>query len=311
MTTTIHRPMTPEDTLAYESHNRTRQTTIAAAAGALLLIAAITGLIGPHAKVSEQTLSLITQHKRASLSILSAVINAVSEIGIAATLIYLWQCTRRRVETTLPIAPILAIVGVSLAVIGGVAYAFEISSKANEFVTTGAQTYDEANRLTGGVGLLVLQVLSQLGALLIAISFVLVSLQTMRVGLLPRFMGYVGMFAGFLVLFPIIVIPVVQLYWLIAIAILLSGNWPSGLPPAWRSGQAEAWPSATEARARRAAAGEASREQRSARKRGAHRERVSDAPGLTSGASPSDLAGGDSDPRTHSGTPKRKRKRRH
>jgi hypothetical protein len=281
MTTTIHRPMTPEDTLAYESHNRVRRSTIAVAAGVLLLLAAITGLIGPHAAVSEQTLSLITQHKRATLSVLSAVINAVSEIATAATLIYLWQCARRRAETTLPIAPILAIIGVSLAVIGGVVYAFEISAKANEFVTTGAQTYDEANRLTGGVGLL------------------------------PRFMGYVGMFAGFLVLFPIIVIPVVQLYWLVAIAILLSGNWPSGLPPAWRTGQAEAWPSATEARARRAAAGESAREQRSARKRGAHRERVSDAPGLTSGASSSDLAGGDSDPRTHSGTPKRKRKRRH
>jgi hypothetical protein len=301
--------MTPEDTLVYESHKRMRQTTIAAAAGVLLLLAAITGLIGPHAKVSEQTLSLITQHKRATLSILSAAINAVSEIGIAATLVYLWQCTRRRAENTLAIAPILAIVGVTLAVVGGVVYAFEISSKANEFVTTGAQTYDEANRLTGGAGLLVLQVLSQLGALLIAISFVLVSLQTMRVGLLPRFMGYVGMFAGFLVLFPIIVIPVVQLYWLLAIAILLSGNWPSGLPPAWRSGRAEAWPSSAEARARRAAAGEASLEQRSARKRGAHRERVSDAPDLTSGAS--GLSGNDSDARTRSGTPKRKRKRRH
>jgi hypothetical protein len=138
-----------------------------------------------------------------------------------------------------------------------------------------------------------------------------VSLQTMRVGLLPRFMGYVGMFAGFLVLFPIIVIPVVQLYWLVAIAILLSGNWPSGLPPAWRSGRAEAWPSSAETRARRAAAGEASREQRSARKRGAHRERVSDAPDLSAGASASDPTGGDSDPRTRSGTPKRKRKRRH
>ena len=303
--------MTPEDTLVYESHNRMRQTTIAAAAGVLLLLAAITGLIGPHAKVSEQTLSLITQHRRATLSILSAVINAVSEIGIAATLIYLWQCARRRAETTLAIAPILAIVGVSLAVVGGVVYAFEISSKANEFVTSGAQTYDEANRLTGGAGLLVLQVLSQFGALLIAISFVLVSLQTMRVGLLPRFMGYVGMFAGFLVLFPIIVIPVVQLYWLLAIAILLSGNWPSGLPPAWRSGRAEAWPSSAETRARRAAAGEASREQRSARKRGAHRERVSDAPDLPSEAPASDLTVGDSDARTRSGTPKRKRKRRH
>ena len=303
--------MTPEDTLAYESQNRVRRTTIAAAAGVLLLLASILGLVGPHAAVSEQTLSLIVQHKRGTLSILSAVINAVSEVGIAVTLIYLWQCTRRRVEGTLPIAPILAIVGVSAAVIGGVVYAFEITSKANEFATTGAQTYDEAIRLTGGLGLLILQILSQLGALLIAIAFILVSLQTMRTGLLPRFMGYVGMFAGVLVLFPIIVVPVVQLYWLVAVAILLSGNWPSGLPPAWSTGRAEAWPSSAEMRARRVAAGEASREQRSARKRGAHRDRVSDGGALNSGASASGRAGGDSDPRTRSGTPKRKRKRRH
>ena len=294
--------MTPEDTLAYESRHRVRQTTIAAAAGALLMVAAIVGLLGPHAVVSEQTLSLITQHKRETLSIVTALINAVSEIAIAVTLLYLWQCARVRAERTLPFIPVLAIAGVVLALIGGVTYAFEIGSKANQFVTTGAQTYDEANHLTDGAGLLILQVLSQLGALFIALAFVLVSLQSMRVGLLPRFMAYVGMFAGVLVLFPIIVIPVVQLYWLVAVAILFSGNWPSGLPPAWLSGRAEPWPSSAEMRARRVAATEATREQRSARKRGTHRARVSDAPQPDTAP--------DSAARTRASTPKRKRKHR-
>jgi hypothetical protein len=296
--------MTPEDTLAYESRHRVRQTTIAAAAGALLMVAAIVGLLGPHAVVSEQTLSLITQHKRATLSIVTALINAASEMAIAATLVYLWQCSRVRAERPLPFIPVLAIAGVVLALVGGIVYAFEIGSKANEFVTTGAQTYDEANRLTDGAGLLILQVLSQLGSLFIALAFGLVSLQSMRVGLLPRFMAYVGMFAGVLVLFPIIVIPVVQLYWLVAVAILFSGNWPSGLPPAWLSGRAEPWPSSAEMRARRVAGSEAARDQRSARKRGTNRQRVSDAPPANSETAR------DASARTRASTPKRKRKHR-
>ena len=66
-------------------------------------------------------------------------------------------------------------------------------------------------------------------------------------------MGYLGIFAGVLVLFQIIQIPVVQGYWLAALGYLFSGRWPSGVPPAWRQGRAEPWPSSAEMRARRAA----------------------------------------------------------
>jgi len=59
----------------------------------------------------------------------------------------------------------------------------------------------------------------------------------MRVGLLTRFMGYLGIFTGVLVLFPIgSPVPVVQGFWLLALAYLFSGRWPNGVPPAWRSG---------------------------------------------------------------------------
>jgi hypothetical protein len=71
---------------------------------------------------------------------------------------------------------------------------------------------------------------------------VLVSLAAMRVGLLPRFLGYLGIVAGVLTILPFLPIPIVEAYWLLALAYLLSGRWPSGVPPAWTSGVAVPWP---------------------------------------------------------------------
>ena len=61
----------------------------------------------------------------------------------------------------------------------------------------------------------------------------------MRVGLLTRLMGYIGIVAGaMLVLFPL---PVVQIFWMGALGALFFGRWPGGDPPAWRTGKAEPW----------------------------------------------------------------------
>jgi hypothetical protein len=81
--------------------------------------------------------------------------------------------------------------------------------------------------------------LFQLGSLTLAVGLVLVSLNAMRVGLLTRLMGYIGIVAGaMLVLFPL---PVVQIFWMGALAALFFGRWPGGDPPAWRTGKAEPW----------------------------------------------------------------------
>jgi hypothetical protein len=42
--------------------------------------------------------------------------------------------------------------------------------------------------------------------------------------------------------------PVVQLFWLIAMAMLFLGRWPQGRGPAWDSGEAIPWPSAADKR---------------------------------------------------------------
>jgi hypothetical protein len=303
--------MSPEDQLVYEARHHNRQVAIAGAAGVLLMIGAIVGLAGPHAKVNELTLGLITDHKRGILDLVSAIIDAFGQIAIAATLVYLFHCARARAERAPRFVPWLAVLGAALAAVAGILNAIVISIKVHDFVTTGMQTYDEANRLTSGSGLLILQVAAQLASLIVAIAFVLVSLQAMRVGLLPRFLGYIGMIAGALILFPIIVLPVIQLYWLLAVAYLFSGRWPSGLPAAWRSGRAEAWPSSSEMRARRVAEGEAARERRAARKRGDRPAEPAASAGRSAGAgSPSDAADDAGGSPTRASTPKRKRKRR-
>ncbi len=300
--------MTPEEQLAFEARQRPRQIVFAAAGGLLLMIAAIVGLMGPHSPVSELTLNLITEHHRAGYDIFATILNSVAEVAFGVTLWYLWRCTRARATKSLSYLPFVVGIGVVIAAATGIVYVLAFAHIASEFVATGAQTYDQANRLESSGVIEICKVLGQLGALLIAVSFVLVSLQAMRVGLLPKFMGYVGMLAGALFLFPITQIPIVQLFWLLALAMLFAGRWPDGVPAAWQTGQAEAWPSSAELRARRMANAEVSRDRRAARKRGDHRKAVSDAPPPAQSADAGSAAS--ARPAASNASRKRKRKRR-
>jgi len=72
------------------------------------------------------------------------------------------------------------------------------------------------------------------------------------VGLLTRFMGVLGVICGALIVLPILSpLPIVQTFWLGAMALLLLGRWPNGVPPAWEAGEARPWPSQQEVRERR------------------------------------------------------------
>ncbi|MGI8864450.1 MAG: hypothetical protein ACR2JH_08650 [Solirubrobacteraceae bacterium] len=285
--------MTVDEQLLYESRVRMRQAVIAALAGILLVGAAALQLSGPHTKVDELTLDLITAHKRFPIDVFGAAINGVGLCALAATLVFLVEITRARNSEVRPFMRWLAIVGGVLAALSGIVYAIVIAGKADTFVSHGSQTYEQANHLTSSGGLLVLPFIGQAAALLLAVGFVLIALQAMRVGLLTRFMGYLGIFTGVLVLFPIgSPVPVVQGFWLLALAYLFSGRWPNGVPPAWRSGQAEKWPSSAELR-----------EQRTRAAGGGGRSKPSPKPSH-------EVVGAPAAGRTRASTGKRKRKRR-
>jgi hypothetical protein len=281
--------MNPEAQLSYEARVRDRQSKVALAAGLLLVIAFAMQAIGPHAKVSEFTIELLNDSHRSVLNILGAVLNGAGYLALAWTVSFLQRCSwarnperaRRWVGTT-------AWVGAGLVAGASVILAVVVAVKEHQFATTGAQTYAQANHLMSTPLLTVLQVAALLGNFVLALPLVLMSLNALQTGLLTKFLGYLGVFAGFLIAFPIFQIPIVQGYWLAAVAYLLSGRWPSGMPPAWSTGRAEPWPSSAQTRARRAAGA---------------------GPRPTPAPEPQP-AGAPTPARTRAGTPKRKRKRR-
>jgi hypothetical protein len=84
--------------------------------------------------------------------------------------------------------------------------------------------------LTVGLGLA--------GALGFTISIVYIALWTMRVGLMTRFWGSLGMALGAVS----ILFPQFTLLWFIFIGFLITGFVPGGRPPAWEAGEAVPWP---------------------------------------------------------------------
>jgi Domain of unknown function (DUF4386) len=294
--------MSVEERLAYERRVGMRQAVIAAVAGILLVAAVAVQLGGAHAKVDEQTLGLITENKRITRDLIGAGLDTIGYFALAATLWYLWGATRARNPDAKPtFVGIIAVAGGIITGISIPAYVAIYGAKAHDFATHGAQTYTQANHLISSSSLTLPQLGNYLGVLLAAIGVVLVSLNAMRVGLLTRFMGFLGIFAGVLVIFPLVPIPIVEGFWLVALAYLFTGRWPTGVPPAWRSGRAEPWPSSAELREQR---------QRTAggggRGGGGGRPKPTPKPAPEAVGAPAPSQG-----RTRATTPKRKRKRRH
>lgn len=99
-------------------------------------------------------------------------------------------------------------------------------------------------------------------ALSLAAVLILVNQHGRRAGLLSNFIGIIGIIVGaFFVIGPLVgsvlgPLPIVQWFWLGALALLFLRRWPGGMPPAWESGEAEPWPTAQEIREQRQAEAE-------------------------------------------------------
>jgi hypothetical protein len=290
--------MSTDERLAYEARVRNRQAALAAAAGILLILGVAIQLGGPHVDVSEKTLGLITEHKRFSRDLIGSIATALSLFAVAATLHYLWGAAMAREPKLRPtFMGWIAVAGGVLEGVAVIVYVVAFGIAANDFVSHGSQTFPEANVLLGRPSLLIPQIANYLGLFLVAIALVLVSLNAMRVGLLTKFLGYLGMIGGVLTIIPLVPIPIVEAYWLLALAYLLSGRWPSGVPPAWSSGRAEPWPSTQQLRAARG--------QPAARGARGARAKAAPTPAPETVGAPARSPGG-----TRSTTSKRKRKRR-
>jgi hypothetical protein len=223
--------------------------------------------------------------------LLPSIAEGIGYFALAYVLTFLAAATRARRAQFPKIALYLPAIGGVLMGVTSIVGAVGRITDVNTFLD-GQRTVGAAQDIGFGSISVAAQVLYLPAALCLAVAYVLVSLNAMRAGLLTRFMGILGVITGTLVVIQLGPFPVVQTFWVLALAVLLAGRRPGGDPPAWRTGREEPWPTQQEIAAQRAAAAEA--------KRGSRPEPDEEEP-----ASEPVAAG-----RVHPSSQKRRRKRR-
>ena len=188
-------------------------------------------------------LRYIGEHPAAYLA--GPLLSAVGGLLMFFVLAYLYRAAKARG------AQLSRIALVAIAV-GAVSYAVGTAVVGVMRVVQGANLADDATNAAAldaiGSGSIVAGTIIQLlGSLSLGFAFVLVALHAMRVGLLTRFMGILGMIAGATFVLPLDQQGIIRSFWLGAVGFLIARRWPSPVP-AWETGKAEPWPSAREAR---------------------------------------------------------------
>jgi len=188
---------------------------------------------------------------KAALFTVSTILSVVGAIGALLALSYLFRAARARNPQIgravgWSVAAALALYPLGRG-IREIATWIEYSQFADAAERTpGAQRDIGAEGILPGAALLEI-----LGAFALALSFVLVSMNAMRVGLLTRFLGILGVIVGALAVFQLDAPQVVRGIWLVFLGLVIAGRYPGGRPPAWETGRAEPWPTQQELRERR------------------------------------------------------------
>jgi hypothetical protein len=226
--------------------------------------------------------------------IAGSVLVAIALAALVLILLLLLDATRfRRPETWSGARPLVLGGGIGLALVS-VGHQIVGAIETHKF----AVGHDFSNHavdsaLTKGTPYIVIDYLDLIAGLSLAAGMVATALGAMRGGLLPRWMGILGMFAGILIFLPLggVTLEIVPAFWMVMMAILFAGRWPNGNPPAWEAGEARPWPSQAQTRASRQA-----------------REKPAPSPAMAQAGASGDVAPAPTRPAS-SGSSRRRRKR--
>jgi hypothetical protein len=180
------------------------------------------------------------------------ILQAVAIGLLAAPLLYLFRAAQARSDAVRRGLIGIVVIGPLFFAVGGIVGTLALDSIAADFTlaeTPCAEDEGEAQddcleeevirsdstfSVAGGISLA--------GSLGLLVGMVYTCLQAMRVGLLTRFLGSLGMALGVAVLlFGPIGPPAIVMYCL-SLGLLFINRWPGGRPPAWEAVEAIPWP---------------------------------------------------------------------
>ena len=194
---------------------------------------------------------LRTVDSQSDVFVTGAVLSGIGTLLLAVVLWYLFNATRARRPELQKTALILAVAGPILLAVAAILVQLNLIDRAGEFLASGPQTETRADDLVADRPALI-QSLGLSGALALAFATIMIAQNAMRVGLLTKFLGILGIVVGALyvlgMVFPLGT-DVIRLFWLIAVGLVILGWWPGGRGPTWETGVAEEWLSPAQRRA--------------------------------------------------------------
>jgi hypothetical protein len=268
----VSSPSEISELLAYESDRRGRLSVPAFAGGVLYLLSgiiisetlkgaptvgllqgigpALSGVANPTVSPRAAEVKFIGHH---SLPLIAGSVLAGIAIGaLTLVLLLLVDATRfRRPESWSLTRPLVLFGGIAVAVVS-IGHQVLSAILTHHFVV-GHDFSGHAVELalTKGTANVVSDYLDLVAGLALATGMIATMVGTMRVGLLTRWVGALGIFTGVLIFLPIggATLEVVPAFWMVAMGMLYAERWPGGDPPAWTSGQARPWPTRADQRA--------------------------------------------------------------
>ena len=184
----------------------------------------------------------------------SVALRSIGFLLLAAALLYVFKAAQARSEKISGAMVGFAFIGPVLLAAQGIIAAIAQQGVAEDFVAQAGRGGDVFTLLddlvddSGG-----LEVASNLlfpAILGMLVAMIYISLQAMRVGLLTRFVGTLGMALGVGLVF---IVPAVSLLtivlWFLWLGLIFLDRTPGPRPPAWEAGAAIPWPRPGEQRA--------------------------------------------------------------
>ena len=213
---------------------------------------ALSGIANPAVSPRAVEVKFIS-HKAFPL-IAGSMLAAVAVLVLMLILLGLLDATKFRRPRLWPAARPLVIVGGISVAVASVAHQIVGAIETHKFAVGNnftAHAVDQA--LTKSPPNLIIAYFSLLSGLALAAGMITVMINALRVGLLPRWMGILGMFTALLIFLPIggAELQLVPSFWMVMIGVLFAGKWPGGDPPAWPDGVARPWPSRAQMQAER------------------------------------------------------------
>lgn len=235
--------MKPDEIVARERRLATPVAIAAFAAVAAFIAAIVVNQGGLDDTGSDAQFLASFEDDRGTL-LLGAILQAAGMVLVIAPFFYLFRAAAARSEQVRPALLGITVAGPLFLAVGTILQWVAFDQAASDFATAGGglgtpvgeyaedliqdqATYDAAQGFTFA------------GTLGFVVAVVYTALHAMRVGLLTRFWGTLGMALGVSLLFLGFI---GVLAFVIALGLLIARRWPGGRPAAWDAGVAIPWP---------------------------------------------------------------------